>query len=187
MDWCPIVNASTSKLLQQISGAVAVSLPGHVLLSEEPEVLGAYDTIIDTHVAVFNLDYPPLFPEKKREPFEVVKHIQIIETYLRAGGVAFLLCQGAAIFNAVVFNVLSSSLEVVRVVRCLSPGQRQNSHSHSDSSAEEVSVYMRCQLSVTKLICLLYLLADSVGYHQEKDIKVRGPTYYTDNFMHMYK
>jgi hypothetical protein len=157
MDWCPIVNASTSNLVQQSSGAVAVSLPGHVLLSGEPENLGAYDTIIDTHVAVFNLDYPPLFPEKQREPSEVIKHIQNIETYLSVGGVAFLLCQGAAIFNSVVFNVLPSSLEVVRVVRCLSPGQRHNSHLHSNDSADEVSMH---EMSVfTHKIVLFTMLA----------------------------
>jgi hypothetical protein len=157
MDWCPIVNASTSLLLQQSSGAVAVSLPGHVLLSGEPENLGAYDTIIDTHVAVFNLDYPPLFPEKQREPSEVISHLQCIEMFLSVGGVAFLLCQGAAIFNSVVFNILSSSLEVVRVVRCLSPGQRYNSHLHNSNAADEVSIH---EMSViTHKIVLFTMLA----------------------------
>jgi hypothetical protein len=45
---------------------------------------------------------------------------------------------------------------------------------------------MRCQLSLTKLFYLLCLLADSVGYHKEKGIKVREPTHNTDNIIHIY-
>jgi hypothetical protein len=36
--------------------------------------------------------------------------------------------------------------------------------------------FMRCQSSLTKLFDLLCLLADSVGYHQEKEMKANQPT-----------
>jgi hypothetical protein len=39
---------------------------------------------------------------------------------------------------------------------------------------------MRCQSSLTKLFYFLCLLADSVGYHQEKEIKASQPADYTD-------
>jgi hypothetical protein len=45
---------------------------------------------------------------------------------------------------------------------------------------------MKCQSSLTKLFYLLCLLADSVGYHQEEEIKVSQPTDYTDNIIHIY-
>ncbi len=129
LDWCPIVNAAASALHMAhslvSSSAVSITAPGHVLLLGEHFDSPAFDFIIDTNVAVFNLDYPPLFPEKLRELPQVKQHLRCICKLLRRGGVATLLCRNAEILDVVMCDLQSTSLEVVHSIRCL--GSKQES------------------------------------------------------------
>ena len=125
MDWCPIVNASVDTQQElAASRTVSITVPGHVLLPDES---CKFQAIIDTNVAVFNLDYPPLFPERPRELPEVQQHLKSIGNLLVANGLAFLLCRSAAVLSVVVSHLEPLSLHVVWQLRCANIDPRKYS------------------------------------------------------------
>ena len=140
LDWCPLVNAAASSLhlAQSVvhSSAVPVTVPGHVLLpvdDRESNTFSApFDVVIDTNVAVFNLDYPPLFPEKLREIPQLEQHLRSISKLMRNGGLATLLCRSAAILNDVVATLQSFGFDVIRNIRCLGTQQESSTTTLKD-------------------------------------------------------
>jgi hypothetical protein len=86
-----------------------------------PKELGngrAYNAVIDTNVAVYNLDYPPLFPERDRELSELEMHLRSMCNILCADGTAILLCRSTDTLSSVILILQSLSVEIVRIVRC---------------------------------------------------------------------
>ena len=130
--------ASSLHLAQSVvhSSAVPVTVPGHVLLpvdDRESNTFSApFDVVIDTNVAVFNLDYPPLFPEKLREIPQLEQHLRSISKLMRNGGLATLLCRSAAILNDVVATLQSLGFDVIRNIRCLGTQQESSTTTLKD-------------------------------------------------------
>jgi hypothetical protein len=122
LDWCPLVNSSIITPSFAPNSAVTITVPGHTLL---PKVLGDgchYNAVVDTNVAVYNLDYPPLFPERDRELSELEMHLRSMCNVLGADGTAILLCRSTDILSSVILILQSLSFEMVRIVRCFGKG-----------------------------------------------------------------
>ncbi len=99
------------------SSAVPVTVLGHILLPadnlESNTIPAPFDAVIDTNVAVFNLDYPQLFPEKLREMPQLEQHLRSISKLMSNGGLATLLCRSAAILDDVVATLQSLCFDVI--------------------------------------------------------------------------
>ncbi len=168
LDWCPIVNAAASSLhlAQSVghSSAVPVNVPGHVLLPvdnlESHTFPAQFDAVIDTNVAVFNLDYPPLFPEKLREIPQLEQHLRSISKLMRNGGLATLLCRGAATLDVVDVTLQSLCFDVIHTIRCLGTQQESPTTTLTDQVSYSSTHPYPLQIAITVCpILFLFTLA----------------------------
>ena len=124
----------------------APQVPGHVLLPNSEQ--SKFRAIIDTNVAVFNLDYPPLFPERLRELPEVQQHLSNIQNLLAADGHAFLLCRSAGVLSVVLSNLQSLMLHVVSQLRCAGGDAPQSSQEVRLAFWRRVAIWARMRVTV---------------------------------------